>query len=62
MHTSSDTFVDRHGLKRLVPYSRSHVDRLEKAGQFPKRIKIGPGRIVWSSREVLDWIESKRSA
>ena len=57
----SETFLDRHQIKRLVPYSQSHIARLEKAGDFPKRIRLSPGRIVWSEKEVVDWINSKRS-
>lgn len=57
----SETFLDRHQIKRLVPYSQSHIARLEKAGKFPKRIRLSPGRIVWSEKEVVEWINSKRS-
>jgi prophage regulatory protein len=48
-------------VQQLVPYSKMHIDRLEKAGKFPKRIKLGAGRIVWRQSEVLAWLESKCS-
>ena len=47
-------------VQQLVPYSSLHIDRLEKAGQFPRRIKIGLGRVVWLEKEIREWIESKR--
>ena len=47
-------------VQQIVPYSKMHIDRLEKAGQFPKRIKIGAGRVVWVQSEVVAWLESKR--
>jgi prophage regulatory protein len=48
-------------VQMLVPYSKMHIGRLEKAGKFPKRIKIGAGRVIWKQSEVIAWIESKRS-
>jgi prophage regulatory protein len=49
-------------VQQIVPYSKMHIDRLEKAGQFPKRIKIGVGRVVWKQSEVVAWLEAKRVA
>lgn len=48
-------------VQQLVPYSKMHIDRLEKAGAFPKRIKLGAGRVIWKQSEILDWLESKRA-
>jgi prophage regulatory protein len=49
-------------VQQLVPYSKMHIDRLEKAGSFPKRIRLGLGRVVWKQSEILQWLESKRDA
>lgn len=46
-------------LKELVLYSPQHVARLEKAGQFPKRVQLGPNRVGWVEDEVLDWLQSR---
>lgn len=45
-------------LKEKVGYSFSHIDRLEKAGRFPQRVKpFGPnGRAFYVDEEVDDWI------
>ncbi|MFY0311583.1 helix-turn-helix transcriptional regulator, partial [Leisingera sp. D0M16] len=34
--------LSKRQLKELVLYSPQHVARLEKAGQFPKRVQLGP--------------------
>jgi prophage regulatory protein len=41
-----------------VPYkSRSYVWRLEARGEFPKRVKIGAGRIAWVEKEIRAWVQ-----
>jgi prophage regulatory protein len=49
--------LSKRQLKELVLYSPQHVARLEKAGQFPTRVQLGPNRVGWVEREVLDWLE-----
>jgi prophage regulatory protein len=41
----------------MVPYTRQHVHRLERAGQFPQRLQIGPARVAWKESEVAAWID-----
>ncbi|HSG37796.1 MAG TPA: AlpA family phage regulatory protein [Paracoccaceae bacterium] len=53
--------LSKRQLKELVLYSPQHVARLEKAGQFPKRVQLGPNRVGWVEREVLDWLEERLS-
>ena len=48
--------LSKRQVKELVLYSRQHIARLEKAGQFPKRVPLGPNRVGWVEREVLDCI------
>ena len=43
-------------VRALVLYSPAHIDRLEKAGLFPKRVRLGPARVGWIEQEVLDWL------
>ena len=47
-------------LAKVVPYSRQHVTRLEHAGQFPTRVRVGAGRVAWRASEVQEWIESRQ--
>jgi len=48
--------LSKRQLKELVLYSPQHIARLEKAGQFPKRVQLGPNRVGWVEDEVLDWL------
>lgn len=41
-------------VEALVPFSSSHRRRMEHAGQFPKRVRLGPCRIGWVESEVHD--------
>ena len=56
--------IDWKVLKTLVPYSRQHIARLEKAKvrPFPKRVRLGNGprsRCGWVYDEVMAWIEAR---
>jgi prophage regulatory protein len=42
-------------LEMYVPYSAVHIRRLEKAGKFPKRIRLGPNRVGFYLHQVLEW-------
>ena len=44
----------------LTGMSRSTIDRLEKKGEFPKRVSLSTQRIGWSVQEILAWEEMKR--
>jgi predicted DNA-binding transcriptional regulator AlpA len=60
--------VNRRQLREIgVCLSYAQIDRLEKRGKFPRRIKLGEyreSRVVYRYGEVLDWIEerAKRTA
>lgn len=45
-----------------IRYSAVHLNRLEKAGQFPRRIRIGGNRVGWIAEEVEAWMEEKIKA
>ncbi len=49
-------------LLRRIPYSEAHIWRLERAGKFPKRVRVGGNRVAWVEAEVEDWIASKLKA
>lgn len=61
--TMERLLVSRKQLRELgVCISYAHIDRLEKRGKFPKRIKLGTyreSRVVWRFNEVLGWIEER---
>jgi prophage regulatory protein len=53
--------VSKKELKSVfgVPYSFAHIARLEAAGQFPKRVRLGACRVAWVSEEVQAWIDER---
>lgn len=59
---STDRIIDRHELSRLIPYSLTHIHRLEAQGKFPERIKLGANRVGWSLAEIMDWIAQRKDA
>ena len=40
-----------------IPYSRMHIDRLEKAGKFPQRVRLGPNTVGWFDDELNDLLD-----
>ena len=54
--------LSKRQVKELVLYSPQHIARLEKAGQFPKRVQLGPSRVGWVEDEVLHWLQKRLEA
>ena len=54
--------LSKRQVKELVLYSHQHVARLETAGKFPKRIRLGQNRVGWIEQEVLDWLQTRIDA
>ena len=51
--------LSKKELRNKVVYSIQHITRLEQAGRFPKRIRLGQNRVAWLESEVDDWIAQK---
>ena len=48
--------------KALIPkvgYSAATIDRLEAAGLFPRRLKLGANSVGWLESEVEAWIKQR---
>jgi prophage regulatory protein len=56
-----DRIIRDKELRTMVPYSSMHIWRLERAGRFPARIRLGPNRVGWSLREVSDWLDERKA-
>lgn len=57
-------FLSKREVKALTTYSSTHIQRLEDAGQFPKRMRLGTGRycrVAWVETEVHGWMEAQIS-
>lgn len=46
-------------LRTMIPYTRQHVLKLEKAGRFPRRVPVGENRVGWLLSEVEAWIDAR---
>ena len=46
-------------LREICTISPAHIDREEKAGRFPKRVRISQNRVGWVASEIEDWLQQK---
>jgi prophage regulatory protein len=51
--------LDRQDIQRISSLSMSQIYRLESAGCFPRRVRIGMRRVAWIEAEVRDWIAER---
>ena len=61
MNSQNRPFLNIKEVSELLGISVSTINRLIKNGDFPKKIKLSPRRMVFMKREIDEWIESKRS-
>ena len=57
-------FLSKREVKTLTLYSDAHRARLEDAGKFPKRVRLGEGRycrVGYVETEVQEWIQAQIS-
>ena len=47
-------------VKKITGLSISTIYRLERAGSFPARIKLGPRTVGWARDEVISWVEQRQ--
>ena len=46
-------------LQSVLGLSRMTIYRMEKAGEFPKRIQIGSSSVGWLEHEVKAWLDDR---
>ncbi len=51
--------LSKRQVSEMVLYSHQHIARLEAAGAFPKRVKLGHNRVGWVESEVEDWLKRR---
>jgi len=49
-------------LPAVIGLSRTTTWRLERAGNFPKRIKLSAGAVGYRMSEVMAWLEARQAA
>jgi prophage regulatory protein len=54
-----DKLIRRRQVLELIGLSHSTQWRLEKAGKFPARVKLGAGSVRWHLTEVEEWMRAR---
>ena len=57
-----EAVIDCDEVTALLGIHRSTLWRMERAGTFPARIQLTPGRVGWRRAEVLAWIKEHQAA
>ena len=45
-----------------IRFSRVHLDRLERAGRFPRRLSLGRGTVGWLASELAAYLANHAAA
>jgi prophage regulatory protein len=51
--------LSKKEVRNRVCYSFAHIARLEKAGLFPNRVRLGQNRVAWVEDEIDAWINER---
>jgi len=62
MSETTDRFMREAEVHAMTSLSRAQRWRLELKGQFPARIRLGGRTVVWSAREIEEWMHSRPRA
>ena len=62
MHHQNKTLIDKKALLEMIPLAERAIYRLEKEGQFPRRMALTNYKVAWDLAEVEAWIESRRGS
>jgi len=52
----ADRILDDREVRELTKLCRATLWRMEKRGEFPKRVQMGPRRIGWKLSDIERWI------
>ncbi len=51
--------LDEPKVEELTSLSRTTRWRMERRGEFPKRVRLSPGRVGWHQADIEAWISSR---
>ena len=54
--------LSKKQVKEIVLFSYAHIERMEKAGRFPKRVRLSHyprGRCGYVETEILEWLQAR---
>lgn len=55
---TTDRFLRFNSVAQLIGVSRSTINRWEKEGKFPKRVRLGVQAIAWRQSEIHAYMEN----
>lgn len=53
---AENRFVRMADILETTSLSKATIYRYVKQGDFPKQVRLGPGRVGWRESEILSWI------
>ena len=51
--------LDEEKVHEMASLSRTTRWRMERRGDFPKRVRLSPGRVGWLKADIEAWISSR---
>lgn len=55
-----EKLYSRKDVLAIIPLSATTIWRLEKAGKFPNRRQISPGKVGYLASEIDEWAASRQ--
>lgn len=52
----SSPMMLRPEVREVIPFSEPTLRREEKAGRFPRKVRISAGRVAYKREEVESWL------
>lgn len=62
MENKKDRLLRWHDVNNATGLARTTIWRMEKAGNFPKRLAIGPKCVAWKESQIQAWIAEQGGA
>lgn len=60
MHKDTKTFIDKTEVSRRTTLSLPTIWREQRAGRFPKYIRLSAGRVALRAADLDAWLNGKR--
>jgi prophage regulatory protein len=57
--TTTIAIFDEEKVHELTSLSRTTRWRMERRGEFPKRVRLSAGRVGWRQADIEAWIRSR---
>lgn len=54
-----ERFLRFGAVAEMIGLSRSTIWRMEREGQFPKRVRIGAKSVAWRLSDLLAWMSTR---